>query len=253
MNKILVVNNKLSNLYNDNLTIIDNHLIFNENGDYNINYIDCDNINLTIEVKPNVFVKLFEYSNNENIKVNNHYIINKDSNLLLFKLFNNKNTTERLIFDLNDENAKLNYHFSSIAINNDNYYVTINHNSSKTISNVINRSIAKDKAIIDFTIDSYLPKGKINCYLNQDTKIITLGDNNSTIRPNMFIEEVDVEARHASAIGKFSDSELFYLMSRGITYNDSLKLLIKGFIFANLIMNIETREKILNIINTNWR
>ena len=89
--------------------------------------------------------------------------------------------------------------------------------------------------------------------MNQDTKVINMGDNKSTIRPNMYISEDDVEARHASVIGTLNEDELFYLMSRGIDYNNSVKLLVKGYIFSNLELDMDKRNKILNIINKYWR
>ena len=45
--------------------------------------------------------------------------------------------------------------------------------------------------------------------LNQENKIITMGDNNSEIRPNLYIDEFDVEARHSAIIGKFDKNEIF--------------------------------------------
>ena len=253
MNKILVINNKIKDVYLDELMISNNTIKFMQNGDYEIEYLDCDEVKLVINVDKNVFVKLFEYSNNHDIKINNTYNLLENANLLLYKFEANDNTLENLVFNLEESNAKLNYNFSSIASLKDIYKISINHNSSNTFSNVVNRSIAKDDASIDFTIDSNLPKGKEKCYLNQDTKIITFGKNNSVIRPNMFIEELDVEARHASAIGRFSLDDIFYLMARGIKYDEAIKLLIKGLIFSNLVANLEQRERIFNIISANWR
>ena len=78
-----------------------------------------------------------------------------------------------------------------------------------------------------------------------------MGDNNSKICPNMYIDLDDVIAKHASMIGKFNDDELFYLMSRGLTYKDSIKLLIKGFLINNLD-NLNKRKIILDIIEKYW-
>ncbi len=252
MNKILVIKNKIEKKDND-IEISDNKITFKENGDYLIDYIDCDEVNIDIYLKENTTIKLFEYSNNHDISFHNHYFLEKNTNLLLFKFGSNNNTCEEIIFDLNDVNAKLNYQFRSIATNYDVHKLIINHNSKNTSSYIVNRSIAKENARIDFTVDSYLAKNMKGCHLDQDTKIITLGDNNSIIRPNMYISEVDVEARHASSIGNFSYDDIFYLMTRGISYQQCLKLLIKGFILGKFIVDIKTREKILKIINDNWR
>ena len=68
----------------------------------------------------------------------------------------------------------------------------------------------------------------------------------------MYIDLNDVEARHGSVIGRFNDEEIFYLMSRGIDYNNSIKLLVRGYIFSNLVMDMDSMTKITNIINKYW-
>jgi Fe-S cluster assembly scaffold protein SufB len=37
-------------------------------------------------------------------------------------------------------------------------------------------------------------------------------------------------------------------MSRGISYNEAIKIIIKGIILSNINPNMEYREKILNIL-----
>ena len=105
---------------------------------------------------------------------------------------------------------------------------------------------------MSFNVDSVLDKGNINCYMNQDTKIISMGDVDASIRPNMYIEEDDVEARHGSVIGRFSDDNLFYLMSRGIRKNDAIKLMIKGFLLSSMAIDEETLARILEVIVNNY-
>ena len=100
----------------------------------------------------------------------------------------------------------------------------------------------------NFDINSYVENKILDCYLNQSTKIITLGDSNNKINPNMFTHDNSVTAIHASVIGNVNEEELFYLMSRGISYNEAIKIIIKGIILSNINPNMEYREKILNIL-----
>ena len=88
--------------------------------------------------------------------------------------------------------------------------------------------------------------------MDQNTKVMCMGDVDCKVEPNMYIEEDDVEARHGSVIGKFSDECIFYLMSRGISEDEAIKLLIKGFILSNLVVDDDKRSKILDIINYNY-
>ncbi len=48
--------------------------------------------------------------------------------------------------------------------------------------------------------------------------------------PVLLIDNNDVSASHAAAIGKISDEGLFYLMSRGLSKKDAEKLIIAGFV-----------------------
>jgi len=64
----------------------------------------------------------------------------------------------------------------------------------------------------------------------------------------MYIEEDTVKASHGSVIGTFNYDDIFYLMSRGITEEESYMLLLKGFIFNNLELNLENRAIIYECI-----
>jgi Fe-S cluster assembly protein SufD len=60
-----------------------------------------------------------------------------------------------------------------------------------------------------------------------------------------------VGAGHASASGRLEDHHLFYLMTRGIPYDDARRLVIKGF-FGQLIDQIEApelRERVASAID----
>lgn len=61
-----------------------------------------------------------------------------------------------------------------------------------------------------------------------------MSKNNSVIKPNLFIDEYDVDAVHSATIGKFNKNEIFYLMTKGITKEESINLLIKGFLEGHI-------------------
>lgn len=253
MNNILVINNNIDNYENEYILVEDNVITFKKNCDYGIYYEECNNVDITINVLDNVYVKLFEYMSEMDVNSNITYNISDNGNLLLYKFYSNDSVNENICVNLNGYMSKISYNFSNICINSEKYNFVINHNNSNSISNISNKSICLDGGKIDFNIDTIVEKGNTKCNMNQDTKIINFGDNNSIIKPNMFVSEDDVEARHASVIGNFNEEELFYLMARGINYNDSVKLLVKGYIFSNLDVDMDKRSKILNIINKYWR
>ena len=62
-------------------------------------------------------------------------------------------------------------------------------------------------------------------------QILLVGDNSQAVSiPELEIENNQVQASHASAIGPVDQSQLFYLMSRGFSYQSAIKLIIKSFL-----------------------
>lgn len=248
MNKILVVENKIIPFENSDVLIENNNIKFNNNGNYCIEYIDCNSINFNIELEDNVCISLFEYSNNKDINIDNNYNLYRNSSLILSKFYSNNNTNEKINIYLKDYKANIKYNFSSVSNNDDKYTINIYHESNNTSSDIFNRTIAKEGSSNIFDINSYVDNGVNDCYLNQQTKIITLGDSNNKINPNMFIGEESTTAVHSSVIGSISEDDLFYMMSRGIDYNTSVNLIVKGIILSNINVNMEYKEKILKLL-----
>ncbi len=69
--------------------------------------------------------------------------------------------------------------------------------------------------------------------------------------PMLLCTEEDVEGNHSTATGKIEEQKLFYLMSRGLSYQDSTKLIVKAK-FNSILETIEDgklKEEILEEID----
>ena len=63
--------------------------------------------------------------------------------------------------------------------------------------------------------------------------------------------EDDVEGNHSTASGKVDESSVFYIMSRGLSYKEAVRLLVKAN-FNKIIEGInneDVREEILQEID----
>ena len=106
------------------------------------------------------------------------------------------------------------------------------------------------KGTIDFKQGCKKSKGNESEYcmlLSDEAKAIAL--------PMLLCTEHDVEGNHSTASGKVDKSELFYIMSRGLSYKEAIKLIVKAR-FNKIIDNIknenikkEILEKIDEILN----
>lgn len=167
------------------------------------------------------------YINDLNIK----FDIKKGETLNIYHYVFNKNVN--VIINLNGENAKVNYHFSVISLDDNTFKIKVNHNSKNTESNIFNHGVNVLNNKLSFDVTGLVPKDISKCICNQENQIINLSDGTSLIKPNLLIRNYDTFSNHAAYIGKFKDELLFYLMSRGISFNKSNELLMESLLINN--------------------
>ena len=248
MNKILIGKDITSN--SDKVIIDKNKITFNESGEYVIEYIEDIKKKLIFDIYSDI--KLIETSFDNSLVLDNKYIVN-NGEVNIIKFYNNNNVDEKINIDLCSFGSKIDYRFANICRGAENYVININHKCMGTISNINNKSVALKNSKLDFVINSKVVKKANKAVLNQNTRIVTMDECDAKISPNMFIDIDDVEAKHGSIIGSFKEEDVFYLMSKGINYNDTLKLLVKGYLFSNIGGYFDLRQKVMDIINTYWR
>lgn len=59
--------------------------------------------------------------------------------------------------------------------------------------------------------------------------------------PMLLCTEDDVEGNHSTASGKVDSKSLFYIMTRGLSYKESVKLLVKAN-FNKIIERIQDKK-----------
>lgn len=253
----LVDNNIKINYTVDNSFIKINQLVieFIDKTDLEIyyNFFNEIKINVTINCLANSKVNIFEKYNDGALKVQNTYNLGDNSNISIQKFYDVNSIRQFDVINLNSNGSKVDYVLKTISSGLEKYNLVVNHNAPNTISNVINNAVNIANGEVFFDINGIIPKGMLNCNLNQNNRIVTFNERKCQINPNLLIDENDVCANHSAFVGKFNDDDLFYLQSRGINYNDALKLLTKGFLTSNLTLDDELEEEIENIINKYWR
>ena len=209
-------------------------------------------LNIKINVEKDIKFNFNIYVEGESGKIQYKYVLNENSSCNILKYQNVDTIKEMISVELNGEKANINYNFKTIGNNKETYDYYIYHNYKNTISNIKNNGVSIKNGNITYQVSTFIPKDKTECIANQNNRIINLTNNKCEIKPNLYIDCDDVEASHSALIGKFSDEEMFYMQSRGIDYENALKLLITGFLSSDI-----TDKNMLNKINKNikkyWR
>lgn len=148
-------------------------------------------------------------------------------------LFINKN--DEVIYDvtLAKPGSEIEIYLLVMGKNDDSQdlIIKIHHQAPDTKSRIIVKGILDDEASIEFNGLVKIDPGAKNSSTWLAGHFLTLSeDTTAKAIPNLEIAENDVAAGHAVTIGKINETDLFYLMSRGLNENLASKMIVEGFI-----------------------
>ena len=230
---------------NSSLKLID---FFNHNSEKNFINIVYD-----FDLKKNAILKNYKIDKlqNKNIKYSFNNI-NQDENSISETFLLSSGSS----FLKNEINCNLNGKYSSAFVNGvfllrDNQQheirTSINHLVENTKSYQLIKSVLgkESKAAYQGKIFVNQKAQKTDGY--QLSKAILLDETSEfNAKPELEIYADDVKCSHGSTSGSLDENSIFYLMSRGLNYQQSKELLINGFILE-VIENI-TDQEIQNLI-----
>ena len=159
-------------------------------------------------------------------------------------------------FNKQDINCSLNDEYGSAVINgiidldNQKHHeikTIINHNEENCKSYQLIKSVLNDnsKGIYQGKIYVNSKAQKTDGY--QLSRALLLNDNvEFNAKPELEIYADDVKCSHGSTSGNIDENSIFYLMSRGLSYDQSKKLLTNGFL--NEVVEKITNEDVKNLI-----
>lgn len=104
------------------------------------------------------------------------------------------------------------------------------HDKPNTTSELTNYGMCKNTSALVLNHIGIIERAAKNTSLSQSTKGIILDLKSSiTADPILEINENDVFAKHGASIGAIDENDLYYLMSRGLTREESESLIITAF------------------------
>ena len=221
-------------------------------------------------------------SDNSIVNINHQYRVDKGAILKNYKIDHKENSNIKYFYnniDLDDDSVSENFVFSRgskfikheincdlrgeyssafingiINLKNSQHHeikTNINHQSRDTKSYQLIKSVLDENS-------KGVYQGKI--FVNQNaqktdgyqlSRALLLNENTEfDAKPELEIYADDVKCSHGSSSGNLDENSIFYLMSRGLNYQQSRELLINGFLLDVIekITDQEIKDLIKNII-----
>ena len=244
------------------------------------------NLRLDFELEQNSSLRLIDFYSDRTdknfINILYNFNLKKDSILKNYKIdkFRNENlkysfnnieqetnsTSETFILSAgsnyfkNEVNCNLKGNYSSAFVNG---VFSLKENQQHEIRTTINHLVENTKSYqliksVLGNLSKAAYQGKI--YVNskaqktdgyQLSKAILLDETSEfNAKPELEIYADDVKCSHGSASGSLNENSIFYLMSRGLNYQQSKELLINGFLLDVIekITDLEIKNLIKNMI-----
>ena len=103
--------------------------------------------------------------------------------------------------------------------------------SDLTTSRIVGKSVSKDGGVSTYRGTVKVAQGAIGVTTSVrcDALILDEGSRSETY-PYIDIQEDDTSMSHEATVGRVSDDQIFYLMSRGMTENEATNLIVQGFL-----------------------
>ena len=255
----------LFNFDKNNLNLID-ELLIDANG----------NATITIEYKSSCLERCFHSgalkliaNASSNVNVNLVNFLNEDSANFeaIENVLNENSNVNYTIIDIGAKTSVSNYYSNIVGDNSKNDLKTVYLGTGEQVKdiNYIAELYGK-KTNIDIDVQGALSgKAKKNFKGTIDFKkgckkakgdenefCMLLSDNAKSIAlPMLLCSEDDVEGNHSTASGKVDNQVLFYIMSRGLSYKEAVKLLVKSnFVtIIDIITDNDLKNEIIEIID----
>ena len=234
---------------NSSMKLID---LFNDSAENNF-----INIFYNFDLKENAILKNYKIDKiqNENIRYSYNNIDQERNSVSETFIFSSGSN-----FSKNEIKCNLNGEYSSAFVNG---IFSLNDKQQHEIRTVINHLVENTKSYQ--LIKSVLGKNTKSAYQGkifvdskaqktdgyQLSKAILLDETSEfNAKPELEIYADDVKCSHGSASGSLDENSIFYLMSRGLSYQQSKELLINGFLLDVIekITDLEVKNFVKNII-----
>ncbi len=215
------------------------------------------NIFYNFDLKENAILKNYKIDKAQNKNIRYSYNnIEQDNNSIseTFILSSGSN------FSKNEINCNLKGEYSSAFVNG---IFSLNDGQHHEVRTIINHLVENTKSYQ--LIKSVLGKNSKSAYQGkifvdskaqktdgyQLSKAILLDETSEfNAKPELEIYADDVKCSHGSASGSLDENSIFYLMSRGLNYQQSKELLINGFLLdvVEKITDTEIKNLVKNMI-----
>lgn len=194
--------------------------------------LNSNNINYVVH--PNTRGKIIHLFEDELIELNRIYRLEEGAHIdFATPDFARANRNVFIQVELVGVDAKTNWFLSCLVDkqHSKDFNISFLHKSGRTFADMENYGVIIDDSRLTFSGTSAIFENMKRAETHQTAKIIIFDEKAiAKADPILVIHHNDVAASHAATVGKVNADHLFYMQSRGISEQDTKRLITKGYL-----------------------
>jgi len=197
-------------------------------------------------------LNLFYLNESGNSKIVESYILKKDSRLdLAYGDFNEGVCERNSDVYLVESGASVYLKSASLVKTDRKLVYRFNHQAQYTYGDMQNFVVTLEQGKLSLYAIGKIEKNAANSETHQTTRVLNFNaTERASVFPQLYIDNNEVKASHAESSGQIDPDQLYYLQSRGLSSDESVSLIVKGYLSSIIenIKNDEIKERLMESI-----
>ncbi len=199
--------------------------------------------NIEVILEQDAKLNLFYLNESDDASLIESYTLNKDSRLdLAYGDFNEGVCARTTDVYLVETGASIYLKSASLVKTDRKLVYRFNHQAQYTYGDMQNFVVTLEKGKLSLYAIGKIEKNASNSETHQTSRILNFNaTERAAVFPQLFIDNNEVKASHAESSGQIDPDQLYYLQSRGLSPDESVSLIVKGYL-SSIIENIKNDE-----------
>lgn len=205
----------------------------NNSGSLFIRISKGNNITVNSNINGDNSVNIIFWNEADNkICFEENYVVNDDGELnVSYGECNSGDTDRNTLITLKGKEANAVLNSASLVNSKKNYHIRLVNDNLKTKAQINNHAVVLSNGRLMIDAIGKINKGAKKAESHQISRALAFSEGqNTTILPELLIDENDVAASHAMSIGRVDENHLYYMMSRGLDINECTRLISLGYL-----------------------
>jgi Fe-S cluster assembly protein SufD len=200
-------------------------------------------------IEKDVYINLFYINDADQINLVENYYLMRDAEMDLAYGDFNEGSCERVTdVYLKQQGSTVRLKSASLVKNTRKLKYRFIHQATYTYGDMENFVVQLDQGTLSLHAIGKIEANAANSETHQTSRILNFNaTNRAQVYPQLYIDNNEVKASHAESSGQVDPEQLYYLKSRGLSADEAVSLIVKGYL-SSILENIHNEDIKLQLL-----